>query len=233
MSTRALLLCSAMLGSCAFSSGLRYETSHPETAVVMGGAVALPIRVRTDYAVFLENQTPSWQTDVPYVEFMTWGRWKQTDRLELSVGGDIKLASPSSVAIGGGLKGLLTPTDTSQRVHFAISVSPSVRLYFWDDAFVTWSTLVAFPLTFGRQGRPQFYVRPEARMEGMFETSEWFIETGSAVGGRFACTPGRGFARRYADCFVEASVTGWVATSENAPHRTGPVTVILGIGAIF
>ncbi|MBT9556784.1 MAG: hypothetical protein IV100_12190 [Myxococcales bacterium] len=92
---------------------------------------------------------------------------------------------------------------------------------------------MAFPLTFGRQGRAQFYVRPEVRMEGMFETSEWFIETGSAFGGRFACTPGRGFARRYADCFVEASVTGWVATSENAPHSTGPVTVILGMGAMF
>ena len=234
----AVLVSAGLLQGCVTSNGLRFETSRPESAVVMGGALGLPLTKRTDYSLNsyeeeVDEQDPSWHLEFPYAEFMTSGRWKLTDRFELSVGGDLKLALLSSVAIGGGFKGLLTPTDAAQRVHFAISVNPSIRMYILDDVTFTWNVLGGFPITFGREGGSLFYLRPEVRIEGSFERSFWLLDVGSAIGGRFACEEGRGSARGGADCFVEASVNGWVATSDGAPHDTGPVTFLIGGGATF
>lgn len=233
-----VLLVSSLVAGCVTSNGLRFETSRPETAVIMGGSLGLPLTKRTDYSLNdyeeeVDEEEPSWHVEFPYAEFMTWGRWKQTDRLELSAGGDLKLALLPSVAVGGGLKGLLTPTDPAQRVHFAISVNPSFRMYFWDDVLFSWNVLAGFPLSFGRDGESLFYLRPEVRIEGFFERSSWILDVGSAIGGRFACEQGRGSARGGADCFIEASVNGWVATSSGAPHETGPITFLIGGGAAF
>lgn len=237
--TTLLLLCVWLVTGCVTSNGLRYETSRPETAVVMGGALGVPIMKRTDYSLndygdnVEEEEEATWHLELPYAEFMAVGRWKQTDRLELSVGGDLKLALLPSLAVGGGIKGLLTPTDAAQHVHFAISVNPAFRMYVLDGVLFSWNVLAAFPLTFDLSATSQLYVRPEARVEGFFEESTWLVDVGSALGGRFACGTGRVADGVGADCFIEVAVSGWVASSGSSPHDTGPVTVLVGGGAAF